>query len=62
MYLLVLIIPLVNFLLLIVFGRLLGSKFIGLLLFNLFILLFVVSNIFYEVIFLNTICLVPAGN
>lgn len=62
MYLLVLIIPFINFLLLILFGRSLGSKFISLLLFNLSVLLFVALNLFYEVIFLNTSCLVLVGN
>lgn len=62
MYLLILIIPLVNFLLLSIFGRLLGLKFIFILMFNLFFLFFSATYIFYEVIFLNTQCFISISN
>jgi len=62
MYLLILIIPFVNFLLLITLGRFLGSRFISLLLFNLFVLFFVAFSLFYEVVFLIITCLVPVGD
>jgi len=62
MYLLVLVIPLINFLILSFFGRLLGLKFIILITFNLFFLLLLVFNLFYEVIFLNTQCFILTNN
>jgi hypothetical protein len=62
MYLLVLVIPLINFLILSFFGRLLGLKFTILITFNLFFLLLLVFNLFYEVIFLNTQCFILTNN
>ena len=62
MYLLILVIPVVNFLLLSFSGRLLGSKFVILLIFNLFFLLSIAFHLFYEVVLLDVKCFILVGN
>lgn len=62
MYLLILFIPLLNFILLITFGRLLGRYIINLIFINLSVLLVSVIIIFYEIVLCNTICNIEICN